>query len=129
MDGTRSVAAALWTRDDWPAEHEMNDDAGIDARVGPVLESANRRQAERLPVKIKAKLRELGNLGNEARVLNLSETGFMAATDADFAVGARVWLMLPGRDRANAVVRWVEAGRIGAEFTEPFAVEGVGAKL
>jgi hypothetical protein len=101
----------------------MND-VRLEARMGAVLDGAERRTAERQPVEIEAKLRELGNTGNEARVLNLSETGFMAETTADFAVGARVWLMLPGRNRANAVVRWVEAGRIGAEFAEPIASVG-----
>ena len=101
----------------------MND-VRLEARMGAVLEGAERRAAERQPVEIEAKLRELGNTGNEARVLNLSETGFMAETAAEFAVGARVWLMLPGRNRANAVVRWVDAGRIGAEFAEPIASVG-----
>jgi hypothetical protein len=98
----------------------MND-VRLEARMGAVLDGSDRRAAERQPVEIEAKLRELGNTGNEARVLNLSQTGFMAETAAEFTVGARVWLMLPGRDRANAVVRWVEAGRIGAEFAEPIA--------
>ena len=99
----------------------MNDDLGIQARLGGFIDPAksdDRRRAERLPVEIDAKLRELGNTGSEARVLNLSDTGFMAETAEEFLVGARVWLILPGRDRANAVVRWVEAGRIGAEFSE-----------
>ena len=99
----------------------MNDDLGIQARLGGIIDppkSDERRRAERVPVELDAKLRELGNTGSEARVLNLSDTGFMAETAEEFAVGARVWLMLPGRDRANAVVRWVEAGRIGAEFSE-----------
>ena len=47
----------------------------------------------------------------------------MAEAAGDFEVGARVWLILPGRERANAVVKWVAAGKIGAEFAEPFPVE------
>ena len=70
-------------------------------------------------------MRELGTTGTQARVLNLSETGFMAETGELFEVGARVWLMLPGRDRANAVVRWVAAGKIGAEFAEPLPPEAL----
>ena len=38
----------------------------------------------------------------------------MAETDGEFEIGARVWLMLPGRDRANAVVKWVAGDKIGA---------------
>ncbi len=121
MHGTRSAAQALCNPYDWPARYKMIDEVSIDARLGELIESPNRRRAERIPVKIDAKLRELGDLGSEARVLNLSETGFMAETSQDLAIGARVWLMLPGRDRANAVIRWVEAGRIGAEFATPLA--------
>jgi hypothetical protein len=82
-------------------------------------DSDDRRVARRVPVEIGAKLRELGATGTEARVLNLSSTGFMAESDAEFEVGARVWLMMPGRERANAVVRWTAAGKLGAEFAEP----------
>ena len=49
----------------------------------------------------------------------ISETGFMAESDGDFEVGSRVWLILPGRDRANALVRWIAGKKIGAEFAEP----------
>ena len=86
-----------------------------------------RRRATRHDVELDAKMRELGAEGFEARVLNISATGFMAEAEAEFEVGTRVWLMLPGRDRANAVVRWATGGRIGAEFAEPISVEGLAA--
>lgn len=70
-------------------------------------------------------MRELGASGIEARVLNISESGFMAATTAHFEVGSRVWLMLPGRERANAVIRWTAGEKIGAEFSEPISLEGL----
>lgn len=95
----------------------------IRATIGQDI--ANRRAAERMPVEIEAKVRELGATGTEARVLNLSSTGFMAETDGEFEVGARVWLMMPGRERANAVVRWIAAGRIGAEFAEPLDADSL----
>ena len=97
----------------------------IKARMGEAQDSAERRRASRFPVDIDARVRELGAEGVEARVLNISETGFMAETDAEFEVGTRVWLMLPGRDRANAVVRWVAGDRLGAEFAEPISLEGL----
>ena len=43
----------------------------------------------------------------------------MAIAEGQFEVGARVWLMLPGRERANAVVKWTAGDKIGAEFAEP----------
>ena len=78
-----------------------------------------------MPVEIEAKMRELGANGVDARVLNLSERGFMAQTDGRFEVGSRVWLMLPGRERANAVVKWTAGDKIGAEFAEPLSAEGL----
>ena len=79
----------------------------------------DRRRAQRLPVEVDATMRELGATGVEARVLNISTTGFMARTDEHFEVGSRVWLLLPGRERASAVVKWTAGDKIGAEFAEP----------
>ncbi len=70
-------------------------------------------------------MRELGATGIEAKVFNISELGFMAVADRRFDVGARVWLMLPGRERANAVIKWVAGDKIGAEFSEPLSLEGI----
>ena len=69
-------------------------------------------------------MRELGANGVEATVLNVSERGFMAMADGQFEVGARVWLILPGgRERANAVIKWIAGDRLGAEFSEPVRLE------
>ena len=100
----------------------------IDARIAEQNSSDERRGAVREPVEVDARLRELGTEGTEATVLNISTTGFMAESEGEFAVGARVWLILPGRERANAVVRWVEGKRIGAEFAEPIDLEGLLAR-
>jgi hypothetical protein len=85
----------------------------------------DRRIAARTPVALDVTMRELGSTGIEARVLNISERGFMAVTETRFEVGARVWLMLPGRTRANAVIKWTAGDKIGAEFAEPQAVSGI----
>ena len=78
-----------------------------------------------MPVDLDARVRELGAEGVEARVLNISESGFMAQSEAHFEIGTRVWLMLPGRGRANAVVKWVAGDKLGAEFAEPISLEGL----
>jgi hypothetical protein len=89
------------------------------AEAGP-----ERRRAGRTPIELDAKMRELGASGVDATILNVSERGFMAIADAHFDVGARVWLILPGRrERANAVVKWTAGDRIGAEFAEPVSLE------
>ena len=97
----------------------------IKARIAE--DQSDRRRFSRLPVELDAKMRELGASGVEARVLNISEVGFMAVSDARFEVGSRVWLMLPGRERANAVVKWTAGDKIGAEFAEPISIEGLRA--
>ena len=97
----------------------------IKARIAE--DDGERRRATRHPVELDAKMRELGAEGVEARVLNISATGFMAEADGSFEIGSRVWLMLPGRERANAVVKWAVGGKIGAEFAEPISVEGLAA--
>ena len=78
--------------------------------------SDERRRTARTPVELEAKIRELGASGVEAKVLNISEKGFMAESEGRFEVGSRVWLILPGRERANAVVKWIAGDKIGAEF-------------
>lgn len=97
----------------------------IKARIAE--DQSDRRRFSRLPVELEAKMRELGASGVEARVLNISESGFMAVSNARFEVGSRVWLMLPGRERANAVVKWIAGDKIGAEFSEPISIEGLRA--
>jgi hypothetical protein len=92
-----------------------------------IAEDRERRQFSRLPVDLEARVRELGASGIEARVINISEHGFMAEADARFEVGSRVWLMLPGRDRANAVVKWTAGDKLGAEFSEPISLKDLKA--
>jgi hypothetical protein len=95
----------------------------IRARIAE--DQSDRRRASRLPVQFEATMRELGANGVEATVLNISQTGFMARTAIDFEVGSRVWLLLPGRDRASAVVKWTAGDKIGAEFAEPISLDDI----
>ena len=88
---------------------------------------SDRRQGPRYPVDVEGKVRELGAEGCEARILNISEKGFMAESTGEYDVGSRVWLILPGRDRASAVIRWTAGHRLGAEFAEAISVDGLSA--
>lgn len=99
--------------------------AMIKARIAE--DQDERRRFARLPVELDARMRELGADGVEAKILNISESGFMAVAEGHFEVGTRVWLMLPGRDRANAVIKWTAGDKIGAEFAEPIELEGLKA--
>ena len=95
----------------------------IKARIAE--DQSERRRFSRVPVELEAKMRELGANGVEAKVINISEVGFMAEADCQFEVGTRVWLMLPGRERANAVIKWTAGDKLGAEFAEPISLEGL----
>jgi hypothetical protein len=97
----------------------------IRARIADAGDPDDRRRFSRVPVEIEARMRELGANGIDARVLNISERGFMAQTEGRFEVGSRVWLMLPGRERANAVVKWTAGDKIGAEFAEPISTDSL----
>ena len=99
----------------------------IKARIEEARDSSDRRRNARQPVDLGARVRELGSEGFEAKVINISETGFMAEAEGEFEVGTRIWLILPGRERANALVRWIAGSRIGAEFAEPISLEGLSA--
>jgi hypothetical protein len=95
----------------------------IRARIAE--DDTDRRRYSRVPVDLDAKMRELGTNGVEARVVNISQTGFMAIAEGEFEVGSRVWLILPGRERANAVIKWTAGDKLGAEFAEPISLEGL----
>lgn len=97
----------------------------IKARIANAADPADRRRSPRLPVEMEARVRALGSEGSEARIVNISDTGFMAESTGEFEVGSRVWLILPGRERASAVVRWTAGDRIGAEFAEPVSLDGL----
>ena len=97
----------------------------IKARIGQTAEVADRRRSHRLPIELEATMRELGANGIEARILNISERGFMAQSEGSFEVGSRVWLMLPGKGRANALVKWTAGDKLGAEFAEPINLDGL----
>jgi hypothetical protein len=99
----------------------------IKARIADAGDPSDRRRASRHSVELDARMRELGETGIDARIINISESGFMAESDGSFDVGSRVWLMLPGRERANAVVKWTAGAKLGAEFAEPISLEGLGA--
>lgn len=78
-----------------------------------------RRREPRTDVSAGVPVRQLGQSAVEARLLNISSRGFMAETRAHIDPGARLWLLLPGAGRVNALVRWSRNGRIGGELTEP----------
>src|SRR5215213_2599538 len=124
-DGSRTAASACRSRHRWSNGGMEMSFGMIKARIAQ--DESERRRLDRVPVDLDAKMRELGSTGIEAKVLNISQGGFMAASEGAFEVGTRVWLMLPGRERANAVIKWIDGDRLGAEFAEPISLKGLEA--
>lgn len=91
----------------------------INAKIAADPDEDLRRREPRIEVAAAVPLRELGQPAVDARLLNISSHGFMAETDALIEPGSRVWLTIPGLNRANALVVWARNGRIGGEFAEP----------
>ncbi|MCJ7421003.1 PilZ domain-containing protein [Sphingomicrobium astaxanthinifaciens] len=92
----------------------------VEARIAEVDPAVERRRSRRQPVEVDAQVREMGAEGTEARLVNVSAHGFSAEVPGhEFDTGTRIWLIIPGRDRASAMIKWVAGDRLGAEFFEP----------
>ncbi len=77
------------------------------------------------PSELRRAVRELVDFGAKAalrgvmhdlRVINISPLGLMGRIDADVQKGDRLIVELPHVRTLEAIVRWVEDGRIGTEF-------------
>ena len=97
----------------------------IKARIAEDGGDERRRCAARAGRARGARCASSAPAASRRKVLNISESGFMADAEGQFEVGSRVWLMLPGRERANAVVKWIAGDKLGAEFAEPVSLEGL----
>jgi PilZ domain len=91
----------------------------IHAKIAIDTSQEHRRRESRAPVAAEIPLRQLGDSAVDARLVNISSRGFMAETKAEIEAGSRIWLILPGPGRVNALVVWARSGRIGGEFSAP----------
>lgn len=55
----------------------------------------------------------------ELHIVNISRLGLMARTQAPVSKSERLIIQLPLCGKVEALVRWVEDGRIGTEFISP----------
>jgi hypothetical protein len=62
----------------------------------------------------------------EIRILELTASGFRAASDVTLREGALVTLEIPGLGPAAAFVSWRRAGQFAAAFAEPIDLAGAG---
>lgn len=76
------------------------------------------RRAERELVDFGTKA-ALRGIMHEIRVINISSLGLMARIDTGVNKGDKLIIELPHVRTVEAIVRWVEDGRIGTEFVTP----------
>jgi hypothetical protein len=81
--------------------------------------SSDGRKAERAEVIFGAGLRQRGASGVTVQVLDLSTTGFRAATHLELLPGTDVWLKLPGLESLHSRVVWMQGHLLGGEFVRP----------
>ena len=77
------------------------------------------RRAERADVVLGAGLRQRGAHAVTVQVLDLSVTGFRAATHLELLPGSDVWLKLPGLESLHGRVVWMNGHLMGCEFVRP----------
>ncbi|HEY0412557.1 MAG TPA: PilZ domain-containing protein [Allosphingosinicella sp.] len=77
------------------------------------------RRAARKEVVLGAGLRQRGAHAVTVQVVDLSTTGFRAATHLNLPAGFDVWLKLPGLESLHARVVWMRGHLMGCEFVRP----------
>jgi len=77
------------------------------------------RRASRAEVTVGAGLRQRGASGVTIQLLDLSVSGFRAATHLELEAGTDVWLRLPGLESLHARVVWMRGHLLGGEFVRP----------
>jgi hypothetical protein len=88
------------------------------AELHPQSEEDSRRAA-RAEVVIGAGLRQRGAHAVTVQVLDLSVTGFRAATHLELMPGTDLWLKLPGLESLHSRVVWMRGHLLGCEFVRP----------
>ena len=83
------------------------------------LTAPRARNADRLPVAVRADLRQRGASAVSVNILDLSTHGFRVDTHLKLEIGTQIWLRLPGLEATPAHVAWVEGHCAGCAFDRP----------
>ncbi|MGQ0659898.1 PilZ domain-containing protein [Sphingosinicella sp.] len=86
---------------------------------GSALKPARARNADRMPVALRAGLRQRGASAVSVQILDLSTHGFRIDTHLSLEVGNQIWLRLPGLEATPAHVAWVDGHCAGCAFDRP----------
>jgi hypothetical protein len=87
------------------------------------------RRAERRPVNGSARLRPNSWSSLEVAMLDLSENGFRARSEARMKVGGTVSVDIPCIGSVDAQVEWHRRNEFGARFYQPIDLEACGWTL
>jgi len=87
--------------------------------LGAALSPTRERNADRVPVTVRANLRQRGASAVSVQILDLSTHGFRIDTHLTLEIGAQIWLRLPGLEAIPARVAWIEGHQAGCAFDRP----------
>jgi len=90
----------------------------LTAELSTQSDEEGRRTARR-EVVLGAGLRQRGAHAVTVQIVDLSTTGFRAATHLNMIPGADVWIKLPGLESLHARVVWMRGHLMGCEFMRP----------
>jgi hypothetical protein len=89
---------------------------GFDA---PIATRDDNRRQPRLPVVLRAHLRNRTAAKFDIRIRDISVTGFRAEAHYGLDVGDIVWVTLPGLQGLEATIAWRRKEIIGGRFRQP----------
>ncbi len=77
------------------------------------------RHQQRVPIALRARLRDRHSNKYDVHLLDLSVTGFRAEAHYALDAGQIVWLAIPGMQGLEATVAWRHGLEIGCSFRQP----------
>jgi hypothetical protein len=102
-----------------PGSDDLPDAIQGELSFGSALAPQRPRNADRVPVAVRAGLRQRGASAVTVNILDLSTHGFRIDTHLSLEAGTQVWLRLPGLEATPARVAWVEGHCAGCAFDRP----------
>ncbi len=90
--------------------------SGSDRATG---DDDDHRHQQRVPIVLRARLRDRHSNKYNVHLLDLSVTGFRAEADYSLDVGQIVWLVIPGMQGLEATIAWRQGLEIGCSFRQP----------
>lgn len=77
------------------------------------------RKADRVPIAVRADLRQRGASAVSAQILDLSTHGFRIDTHLTLEHDTQIWVRLPGLEAMPARIAWIDGHLAGCAFERP----------